>query len=206
MELYGDNIYPHLIKIQTREDSSQLWKIIGTFFNHFKTSLFCKTIMLLINISNAVQWVILRFCSSCFVFYTSLIPCMKLELPYLVAFSFSTVTSVYIGDIMSFSLLCGWLNVKSPRTNSLFVCFRNNTLTFWDDKTRLASKKFKSFSSFNTSVLKQVEQVSLGNPLLCPQYARAHYAYPPLPSPPLPHTFLQHFLHKFHSIRYFVMH
>ena len=137
--------------------------------------------MLLINISNAVQWVILRFCSSCFVFYISLIPCMKLELPYLVAFSFSTVTSVYIGDIMSFSLLCGWLNVKSPRTNSLFVCFRNNTLTFWDDKTRLASKKFKSFNSFNTSVLKQVEQVSLGNPLLCPQYARAHYAYPPLP-------------------------
>lgn len=42
-----------------------------------------------------------------------------------------------------------------------FVCFRNNTLTFWDDKTRLASKKFKSFNSFNTSVLKQVEQVRL---------------------------------------------
>ncbi|XP_076452514.1 protein Aatf-like [Babylonia areolata] len=36
---------------------------------------------------------------------------------------------------------------------------RNTTLTFWDEKTRLASKKFKSFKSYQTPVVKQVEQI-----------------------------------------------
>ncbi|KAL8573325.1 hypothetical protein ACOMHN_032787 [Nucella lapillus] len=36
---------------------------------------------------------------------------------------------------------------------------RNNILTFWDEKTRLASKKFKSFKSYQTPVVKQVEQI-----------------------------------------------
>ncbi|KAK7098924.1 protein AATF-like [Littorina saxatilis] len=51
------------------------------------------------------------------------------------------------------------LEQRAKENFTSYQPYRNDTLTFWDDKTRLASKKFKSFNSFNTSVLKQIEQI-----------------------------------------------
>lgn len=51
--------------------------------------------------------------------------------------------------------------LRSYVHTQVLYCFyiRNDTLHKWHDKTRLFSKKLKSFSAFDIPVLKQIDQV-----------------------------------------------